>query len=152
MTTINRAVIVPFTAAQMYAIVNDVQKYPEYVPYCQESEIISKSHDEIRARLHLSRAGIEKSFSTSNRLQKNKMIEITLLDGPFKSLHGYWRFTDLTEENSCKVEFDLQFEFANKWLNTIFGPVFTQMANMLVESFCQRASDMHQIKNKSIQT
>ncbi len=142
MTTIARAIIVPYSSEQMYQLVNDIRRYPEFVPYCKKSVIHNKTPDEIRATLYLAKAGFERSFSTSNRLQKNKMIEITLLDGPFKHLNGYWRFSE-AEKNGCKIEFDLHFEFSNRLFTTLFGPVFTQMANLLVESFCNRARSVY---------
>src|SRR6056297_2020137 len=123
MANVNKTAIVPHSAAQMYALVNDIKTYPEFLPNCSGSEIISENEDEIKASLTLEWNGVKKSFSTRNRLQKDKMIEVRLEEGPFKHLEGYWRFEALSND-ACKVIFDLEFEIAGALLSAVFGPVF----------------------------
>ncbi len=142
MANINRTAIVAHSAAKMYALVNDIKSYPEFLPYCSSSELISVNEDEIKASLTLEWNGIKKSFSTSNRLQKNKMIEVQLHEGPFKHLQGYWRFDPLSSE-ACKITFDLEFEIAGALLSAMFGPVFQQIMSKLVDAFVQRANDIY---------
>lgn len=142
MPDIQRVEIVPYTPKQMYDLVNDVRKYPEFVPWCHETEVLEESTDEIKATLHFSGGGFSKSFTTHNRLQQSKMIEIRLVNGPFKHLQGFWRF-EKDGDNSCKVMLDLEFELAGGILSMAFGPIFHQVANTLVESFCKRAEDIY---------
>ena len=81
---------------------------------------------------------MDKTFTTLNRMQKNKMIEMKLIDGPFKHLQGFWRF-DALEENGCKIALDLEFEFSNRVMSLAFGPIFSQIADSMVDAFCKRA-------------
>jgi len=138
MAIINRSALVRYSARQMYALVDDIDAYAEFLPWCKSSTVLSRDEDEVRATLELSRAGIHKTFSTCNRLQPGKMIEMRLLEGPFKHLEGFWRFERLGDE-ACKVSLDLEFEFSNKILEVTLGPVFNQIANSLVDAFCERA-------------
>src|SRR5438876_410042 len=100
MPTIHRTAIVPYSAEQMYDLVNDIARYQEFVPYCISSVVNEKTDDAISATLTLSAKGFEKSFSTLNRLQKNRMMEIQLIDGPFKQLEGFWKFETRDEKHS----------------------------------------------------
>jgi ribosome-associated toxin RatA of RatAB toxin-antitoxin module len=122
----------------MYALVDDIASYPQFLPWCSCSEVFSRDEDEVRASIEISKAGFNKSFATRNRVQKNKMIEMRLLEGPFKHLEGFWRFDHLAED-ACKVTLDLEFEFSNKVVSMTFGPVFGQIANSLVDAFMKRA-------------
>lgn len=142
MPDIKKSAIVPYSPAQMFDLVNDIASYPQFIPYCKSTEILSSNPDEIRAVLHFAKGGMEKSFTTLNRLQKDKMIEIKLLQGPFRHLEGFWRF-ESTETNSCRVLLDLEFEFSNRFLAMAFEPFFTQIANMLVDAFCKRAEQVY---------
>jgi ribosome-associated toxin RatA of RatAB toxin-antitoxin module len=140
MTIIHRSVLVPYTTSQMYELVDHIESYPEFLPWCKASHILSRDEDEVRARLVLAHAGLEKSFETCNRLQKNKMIEIRLLNGPFRSLEGFWRFEPGSDPNTCQVTLDLEFEFVSKLISMIFGPVFHPAVNTLVDAFSKRAA------------
>lgn len=142
MPDIQRVQLVPYTTAQMYDLVNDIRQYPQFVPWCTNTEVLSENDDEIQATLHFEGAGFQKSFTTHNRLQKNKMIEIRLINGPFKHLEGFWRF-DQNGDSGCKVVLNLEFEISGGLLNFAFGPMFHQVANTLVESFCQRADEVY---------
>lgn len=142
MTTISKSALVPYTPAQMFALVDNIEAYPSFLPWCRNSRILSRNDDEVRATLELSKGGVEKAFTTCNRNQKDKMIEIRLLDGPFKRLDGYWRF-DALGEDGCKIALDLEFEFASRMLDMVVGPVFSQIANSLVDAFMQRAVDVY---------
>lgn len=122
----------------MYRLVNDVRRYPEFIPWCVSSHILSATEDEVRATLAFSRGGFYKSFTTLNRLQPHQMIEIRLINGPFKHLEGFWRFEPV-DHDRCRVSLDLEFEFSSRWIQMMFGPVFHPIANKLVEAFCERA-------------
>lgn len=122
----------------MYKLVNDVASYADFIPWCVSSRIDSCTHDEIRATLAFSRGGLHKAFTTLNRLQPHKMIEIRLVNGPFKHLEGFWRFEEVANGH-CRVALDLEFEFSSRLVGMMFGPIFHQIANTLVDSFCSRA-------------
>jgi len=142
MTTINKSVLVPYTPAEMFALVDDIERYPEFLPWCTAARVLSRSGDEVRATLALSKSGVEKSFTTCNRNQKNKMIEVSLVEGPFRHLRGFWRF-DALGETGCKVSLDMDFEFSSRVLGMVVGPVFTQVAGSLVVSFQNRAVQVY---------
>ncbi len=141
MTIINKTAVVPYSSAQMFDLVNDIEKYPQFIPYCVDSKIILQKEDEIHAMLTFAGAGIHKSFTTLNRLQAHKMIEIRLIDGPFKSLEGFWSFEEINE-TSCKITLNLEFELIGV-LKILFGPIFSQIVNLLVDSFHQRAQQIY---------
>ena len=142
MTTINKSALVPYSPAEMFALVDDIDAYPEFLPGCRRTQVHSRSDDEVRATIELSKGGVEKAFTTCNRSQQNKMIEVRLIEGPFKHLNGFWRF-DALGEDGCKVSFDLEFEFASRVLGAVVGPVFSQIANSLVDSFMKRALQVY---------
>ena len=142
MTVINKSALVPYSPAQMFALVDDIESYPAFLPWCKRAQVLSRTEDEVRATIELSKGGVEKAFTTCNRNQKNKMIEMRLVEGPFKRLEGFWRFDPLGDDG-CKVSLDLEFEFASRMLGMVVGPVFSQVANSLVDSFQQRAVDVY---------
>ncbi|MHA7840770.1 MAG: type II toxin-antitoxin system RatA family toxin [Gammaproteobacteria bacterium] len=145
MTIIKREAVVPFTAQQMYELVNDVASYPSFLPYCQGSTVLKQSDNEVHASLTLAKGVFSKSFTTCNRLQPGKMIEVVLVDGPFRHLEGFWRFQDKVEGGS-EIKLDLEFELAGGFLNKAFEPVFAQVANKLVDAFHHRAKDVYGTK------
>lgn len=138
MQQISRNALVPHSAKQMFDLVNDVASYAEFLPWCRSSTVLSQSEDEVRASIEIAHGSLRKSFTTCNRLQSGKMIEMRLLEGPFKHLEGFWRF-DVLGDGACKVSLDLEFEFSNKLVGMAMGPIFSQIANSLVDSFSQRA-------------
>ncbi|MDH5327780.1 MAG: type II toxin-antitoxin system RatA family toxin [Gammaproteobacteria bacterium] len=142
MPSISKSALVPYTAEQMFEIVDDVEAYAEFLPWCGGSQVLSRDEDEVKASVEIAHSGIHKTFTTLNRRQCGKMIEMQLIDGPFKHLHGYWRFSSLGEQG-CKVSLDLEYEFSNKLLGLAVGKVFSQIANTLVDSFCKRADALH---------
>jgi ribosome-associated toxin RatA of RatAB toxin-antitoxin module len=141
MTHVNKSRVVPFTCAQMYHLVDDLDRYAEFLPYFAKSEVHYRDADEVQATLHVTAAGMTKSFTTRNRLQQNKMIEIRLVDGPFSHLEGFWRFDETP--GGCLISFDLDFEFSGKMLSMLLGPLFEQITNTMVDAFCQRAHDLY---------
>jgi len=138
MPTIAKSALVHHSAADMFALVDNVSAYADFLPWCGGSEELSRSEEEVRATVVIAYGGLNKAFTTLNRLQPDKMIEISLINGPFKHLHGFWRF-DALSENACKISFDMEYEFSSKLVGMALGPVFSQIANALLDSFCQRA-------------
>ncbi|MGL6030473.1 MAG: type II toxin-antitoxin system RatA family toxin [Legionella sp.] len=138
MPTVKRSRTVAFSCQQMYQLVNEFEHYAEFLPYCTESKVHHRDEDEVQGTLVIGAAGMTKSFTTRNRLQVNKMIEIRLVDGPFSHLEGFWRF-DEAEGGGCTISFDLEFEFAGKIFSMLLGPVFDQVTDKMVDAFCDRA-------------
>ncbi|QKT02602.1 type II toxin-antitoxin system RatA family toxin [Ectothiorhodospiraceae bacterium 2226] len=142
MTTISKSALVQYTPAQMFAMVDRIEDYPAFIPWCESAEIHERLEDEVRATLRIAHSGIRKSFTTRNRTQKDKMIEMRLVEGPFRRLEGYWRFDPLGD-SGCKVSFDISFEFSSRLVGLVFGPVFSQIANTLVDVFIRRAHQVY---------
>jgi len=142
MANVNRSALVSYSAAEMFALVNDIDSYQKFLPWCKSSKVLSSDEDLVRGSLELSKGGLNKAFTTSNRIQKNKMIEIRLEEGPFHHLEGFWRF-DVLDETSCKISLLLEFEFSSKILGLTVGPVFNQIANSLIDAFCKRATEVY---------
>ena len=142
MATIKKSALILYSAAEMYALVSDIEAYPEFLPWCRSTQVLSRSEDEVRAVIEMVKGRVHKSFSTINRMQHHKMIDIRLLEGPFRRLEGYWRFDPLRADAS-KVSLDMEFEFASPLLRMAVEPVFKQIANSLVDAFCKRAMDLY---------
>ena len=138
MPIVNKSALVPYTAAEMYGLVDHITAYPEFLPWCRSAREWQRNEDQVRASIELARGRLQKSFTTCNRLQKDKMIEMRLEEGPFRILEGFWRFDPLGE-NSCKVSLDLEYEFASRLLKITIGPIFNQITETLVDAFCRRA-------------
>ena len=142
MASVSRSAMVPYSAQAMFDLVDDVNAYQEFLPWVKSSRERYRDEDTVEATLVFAKGGFEKSFTTRNRLQHGKMIELRLVEGPFRHLHGYWQFHRLDEQAS-RVSLDLEFEFASRLLSAAFGRVFTQVANTLVDSFVQRARQVY---------
>lgn len=142
MPLVQKSALVTYSAGQMFDLVNDVDRYQQFLPWCCSSSILSTDEDVVRARVEIAHGSIHKAFTTRNRIQHGKMIEMRLEDGPFKQLEGFWRFQALSE-TACKVSLDLQYEFSNRLIGLAIGPVFSQIANSMVDAFTQRAHDVY---------
>lgn len=138
MPQISRTALVPYSAEQMYQLVNDVQSYPQFLPGCTGSRILESTPGQMTAAVDVSKAGISKTFTTRNQLTSNQSILMNLVDGPFKKLIGGWKFTPLSQE-ACRIEFHLDFEFTNKLIELAFGRVFKELASNMVQAFTVRA-------------
>ena len=112
MPQISRTALVPYSAEQMYQLVNDVNAYPDFLPGCTGSRVLESGPTQMTAAVDVSKAGISKTFTTRNTLTDNQSILMHLVDGPFKKLIGGWKFTPLSQD-ACKIEFHLDFEFTN---------------------------------------
>ena len=142
MPTVNRSALVPYRAEQMFALVDDIKHYPEFLPWCRSTIEHRRSENEVEASVEIAKGAVNKSFRTINKLQPYELIEMSLVDGPFKYLHGYWRFHEL-KQDACKVTLDLEYEFSNRLISMAIGPVFNQVANTLVDSFVSRARSFY---------
>jgi len=142
MNTLKRSAIVPFTTHQMFELVNTIEDYPRFLPWCQSSKIISRTKEEVVATLEINWKGMHKSFTTRNLLYPYERMEINLINGPLKHMEGIWNFHSL-DKQACKVLLDLEFEFAGGLIDRFFQPVFQHIANTLVDAFCKRAAELY---------
>lgn len=133
----------PYSAETMYNIVNDVVAYPDFLPWCGGSNILAQDENSMDASVLIKKGKINHWFSTRNHLKKNQTIGMKLIDGPFKKLQGAWHFHRLDDE-SCKVELDLEYEFSFGLTSALLTPIFSQVANTMVDSFCLRAYEVNQ--------
>ncbi|CAM3763427.1 type II toxin-antitoxin system RatA family toxin [Parendozoicomonas haliclonae] len=142
MKTIERSALVMHSAQQMYDLVNNVEDYAAFLPWCAGVEVFEKTETAQEARLDISRAGVKASFITRNAMVPGERIDIALKEGPFSSLTGTWSFTALAED-ACKVSLDLSFEMKSSMLSSAVGKVFEQVAATMVDAFCQRADQVY---------
>jgi len=139
---IHKSAVVPYSAEAMYALVNDIDAYPEFLPWCRDTAVRNRSDTHLQATLTLEAGKIRQSFTTENTMQPGRMIEMRLLEGPFKYLTGCWRFEPLSPR-ACNVRLDIQFEFKNKVLKLALNKVFKHILVSLVDSFIERAREIH---------
>ncbi|WP_432741064.1 type II toxin-antitoxin system RatA family toxin [Methylobacter sp. G7] len=142
MTVVQKSALVKFSAQQMFDLVNDIEAYPKFLPWCSGSRIIKREDDIIEAELVISKGGFKKSFSTRNKAEQGRRMTISLLNGPFSSLEGTWDFIPLREDAS-KISLDLEFEMSGKLASLAFGAVFNQICNTMVSSFTSRAKEVY---------
>lgn len=142
MHTLKKNAIVPYSAQQMFALVNGIEDYPRFLPWCHSSKILSRTENEVIASLEVNWKGIHKSFTTKNLLKYPESIDIDLVNGPFQHLEGIWNFIPL-EAQACKVMLDMEFEFTGSVFDRLFQPVFQHIANTFVDAFCKRAVELY---------
>ncbi|TAL42486.1 MAG: type II toxin-antitoxin system RatA family toxin [Methylovulum sp.] len=142
MTIVQKSALVRYSAQQMFDLVNDIEAYPQFLPWCSGSRIIKRADDFVEAELLISKGGFKKSFSTRNRIDRGGTITVSLLDGPFSYLEGVWNFMPLREDAS-KISLDLEFEMSGKLASLAFGAVFNQICNTMVSSFTNRAKQIY---------
>jgi ribosome-associated toxin RatA of RatAB toxin-antitoxin module len=139
---IHKTALVRYQAIQMYNLVDDINSYADFLPWCSKSTVLTRSADSVDASLEINYGKLHKSFTTRNFNTPHQAIEMTLLDGPFRHLHGKWTFTPLGDEGA-RVELTLEFEFSSKLLDMTVGPVFSHIANSLVDAFTKRAQEVY---------
>lgn len=142
MQKIKRSALLPFSAEEIYRLVDDIEKYPDFLPYCRSSEILDRSADTVSAKIEVAKGNIAKSFSTENQLLPYSKIQMNLIDGPFKYLRGCWCFKTLSD-SACKIELDLEFEFSNRLTSIAFSSIFNQLAEKMVSAFSERANEIY---------
>ena len=143
MSHIKRSALLHYSPEEMYQLVNNVADYASFLPWCRSSVVQSETETEMVASVEIAKGVLNKTFTTRNRLFKNERIELQLVNGPFKKLAGYWKFDALKTENACKVTLELEFEFDSAMMSIAAKPVFTQIANSLVDSFSKRAVEVY---------
>lgn len=138
MKTVEKKVLVPHSAEQMFELVDKVEDYPDFLPWYGKTEVLEREGNRLKARLHMDYKGVKQSFATCNRNIPGREIRMELLDGPFKTLDGTWKFNDLGGD-CCQIEFYLQYDFANPLLAALISPVFSHLAGRLVDAFIAEA-------------
>jgi len=142
MAVVQKTVLLAFSAEQMFALVEKVEDYPAFLPWCGGVEVKQRSPEKLVATIAIAYHGIRQSFTTENQNTAPRHMQMKLVEGPFSQLDGQWHFKPLRED-ACKVEFELHYEFSSKVLEKLIGPVFTIIANSFVESFCKRAEEVY---------
>ncbi|HET8876375.1 MAG TPA: type II toxin-antitoxin system RatA family toxin [Casimicrobiaceae bacterium] len=141
MRAVKKSVLVPYSAAQMFELVDRVELYPQFLPWCGGTQVLEQGENRKTARIDIDYHGVRAHFTTGNVNDPPRSIVVTLKDGPFRHLHGEWRFIALSE-HGCKVEFDLAYEFATSLLDRVIGPVFSHIANTFIDAFVKRAESV----------
>jgi ribosome-associated toxin RatA of RatAB toxin-antitoxin module len=139
---VERSAIVPFTPAQMFDLVNDVASYPQFLPWCSASRVQECSATERIASMHIERGVLRSQFSTRNHLQPPAEILMHLIDGPFRTLTGQWRF-DPIGDRGARVSFRVEFEFRNPLTAIAFNAAFESMCGTIVDAFAARAREIY---------
>ena len=142
MATVEKSVLIGHSASKMYALVADVDAYPQFLPWCSGTEVKKLEPNRAAATLHVNYHGLRLHFTTENEMEPGALIDMKLMNGPFKHLDGYWRFVSLSEQ-ACKIEFQLRYELSGKLVDRIAGPVFSHIADTLVEVFVKRAAVLY---------
>lgn len=142
MRHVNKSAIVPFSAEQMFELVDDIDSYCEFLPWCSRSEVLSRTENTVEALLELQKGALSKAFTTRNEHHKHEAIDISPLGGPFRHLSGGWRFESLGDQGS-RVSLELDFEFESRMIDVIFGTFFEDIVSSLVTAFTDRATEIY---------
>lgn len=142
MPVINQSALVPYSAAQMYQLVNNYEQYSEFVPGCVEGRTLTQQANVVTAELVIAKAGIRQRFTTQNTMLENRAIRMQLVEGPFQFLQGEWTFEAL-DELCCKIALTLEFEFSNPIIAMAFGQIFTHLTTRMIAAFKQRAKEVY---------
>ncbi len=142
MNTVKKNVLVTHTAEQMFALVDDIEHYADFLPWCNQSVVHKREPNMVEATVGIDYMRLKQSFSTRNTNIDGREIRMQLLEGPFKSLEGIWKFTPFGDIG-CRIDFQLQYEFANGLISHIIAPVFGRISGTLVDSFIKEADKRH---------
>lgn len=138
MAQVNKSVLVEHPAGAMFALVDQVEDYPAFLPWCGGTEVKWRDAQTTVATIHIDYMGVKQSFTTENNKQAPTEMNLSLQNGPFSHLQGHWRFLALGE-TACKIEFSLNYTFSSRVLETLLSPVFNHIANTFVDAFVARA-------------
>ena len=142
MKSVRKTLIVPHTAERMYALVDGIERYPEFLPWCGGAATAERTEVSVVAEIHIAYRGLRQSFVTRNANLAPERIEMRFVRGPFRSLAGHWQFRALGNEG-CRIDFALDYEFASGMLERLVGPVFASITDSFVEAFVRRADDLY---------
>jgi len=142
MPSINRSALVPFSAKMMFDLVNDVDSYPEFLPWCAAATTLESGDTHRIARVDMRKGPLSQYFTTRNELTADRAIHMSLIDGPFKQLDGRWEFSEIGDQG-CRIRFDIDFAFENFLLQRTLSPVFSEICSRLVDAFVSRANHLY---------
>lgn len=145
MALVEKSVLIAHSAQQMFDLVDRVEDYPQFLPWCSRTELKFRDARKTAATLHISYLSVKSHFTTENDKEAPLLMQIRLVDGPFRRLEGTWRFKPLAE-NACKIEFQLAYEFSSRMFEKVIGPVFSNIANTFVDAFVKRAAQVYGAK------
>ncbi|MEO6362487.1 MAG: type II toxin-antitoxin system RatA family toxin [Caldimonas sp.] len=152
MKHVKKSVLLWYAPHEIYGLVTDVASYPQFLPWCERVDILSRDADGLTARLHLAYSGIRHAFTTKNVQVPDTSVHVGLVDGPFSLLDGLWRFVPLQlpggaadggPTTACKIEFEMRYAFSSGVLEAAISPVFDRIADTFVDSFVRRAEQVH---------
>jgi ribosome-associated toxin RatA of RatAB toxin-antitoxin module len=147
MKHVKKSVLLWYSPHEMYTLVTGVAEYPRFLPWCDKAEVLTQHDDGVTARLGLAYMGVRHAFTTRNVQVTDSSVAVSLVDGPFSVLDGVWKFARLgragSEQQACKIEFDLRYSFASPALEVVVSPVFDKVANTFVDSFVRRAEAVY---------
>ncbi|MGI9135160.1 MAG: type II toxin-antitoxin system RatA family toxin [Rhodoferax sp.] len=145
MKTVHKSVLLWYSPHEMYALVTDVNRYSEFLPWCDHARVVQDHADGMTAEMGISFSGVRQVFSTRNVHTPDRCVDMQLLSGPFSRLDGQWKFHPLGDDSqrACKVELTLNYGFDNSALSALVGPVFDKIAATLVEAFVKRAQQVY---------
>ncbi len=146
MAKVEKSVLIERSAQQMFDLVDDVENYPKFLPWCSQTRVELRDAEKTIATLHISFLHVKSHFTTENEKMAPERMLIRLVDGPFRRLEGVWAFKPLAA-NACKIDFQLSYEFSSSLFEKIIGPVFGQITNTLVEAFVKRADDVYGVSH-----
>lgn len=132
----------PYSSDELFQLVNDVDSYPRFLPWCRSAESNQISDEEVLASVEIYRVGLHRTFTTRNRLHPPSAIHMTLESGPFRHLEGDWTFRSLAD-SGCRVSLDLEFAFASRLLDAVFAPIFSEVMSSLIDAFVKEARRLH---------
>jgi ribosome-associated toxin RatA of RatAB toxin-antitoxin module len=143
-TKINKQAHVAYSATQMYTLVNDIESYPDFLPWCSGTKVLESNDagDAIIASVSIAVGKIKQTFTTANTMQLDTSIIMRLVKGPFKELHGHWQFHQ-DDKGGCLITLEMQFEFKNKLVKHALGAAFKKITESLVDAFIRRARDVY---------
>ena len=147
MADVKKNVIVNHSADQMFSLVDQIEDYPLFLPWCGGTKVLERNTDITRASILIKYSGVNQSFTTQNTKQYPNRIDLKLIEGPFKILEGHWVFTKIYDE-ACSIEFHLHYEFSNFILDKLISPIFSQIANTFVDGFVTQADKIYPTSHK----
>ena len=145
MKTVQKSVLIWYTAKEMFDLVVDVQKYPQFLPWCDQTRVLEREENGMKAEIGIAFAGIHQKFVTRNIHVPGREVHVKLVSGPFSNLDGHWIFTSVgaNGERACRIDLELQYGFQNLPLATLVGPVFDKIASTMVDAFVKRAEQVY---------
>jgi ribosome-associated toxin RatA of RatAB toxin-antitoxin module len=138
MVVVDRSVLAPYAANEMFALVDEVESYPQFLPWCEGTRVVSREPGRTVATIRANYHGLRQEFTTQNTNRPGERIDIDLVSGPFRTLRGHWQFAPLGERG-CRIDFRLEYEFASRILEKVAGPVFHRIADNFIDAFVRRA-------------